>query len=115
MFITLTLCAAASFEQNNCLEAALSLLEALNKDFNIQQEDYNSVHASLRDLVSLYFALHFHSSDYSLFVPPLIEYFPLLLLCVSTRYDHAETEEHQIPKTLQNCNVTNVLCVFRLW
>ncbi|XP_056881158.1 telomeric repeat binding factor a isoform X3 [Takifugu flavidus] len=42
---------AASFEQNNCLETVLSLLEALNKDFIIQQEDYNSVHASLRDLI----------------------------------------------------------------
>lgn len=47
------------FDQIDCLESALSLLEDVNHNFNIQPEDYNSVKTSLKELVSVHFNLHF--------------------------------------------------------
>lgn len=54
-----SLSAAVSFDQIICLESALILLEDVNQEFRIQQEDYNSVHASLKELVCVCFCWHF--------------------------------------------------------
>lgn len=43
------------FDQIDCLESALTLLEDVNHTFIIQQEDYNSVKTSLKELVSVHF------------------------------------------------------------
>lgn len=60
----MALSAAVPFEQIDCLESALSLLEDVNHNFKIQQEDYNSVKTSLRELVSVHFNLNFISIHY---------------------------------------------------
>lgn len=43
------------FDQIDCLESALTLLEDVNHNFIIQQEDYNSVKTALKELVSVHF------------------------------------------------------------
>lgn len=63
------------FDQIDCLESALILLEDVNHNFIIQQEDYNSVKTSLKELVSVHFNLHFLGIYIcSLFGYELIEY-----------------------------------------
>lgn len=59
------------FDQIDCLESALTILEGVNHTLIIQQEDYNSVKTSLKELVSVHFI---GINIYSLFGFYLIEY-----------------------------------------
>lgn len=56
---SLPLFAAVPFDRIDCLESALSLLEDVNHNFNVQQEDYNRVKTLLKELVSVHFNLQF--------------------------------------------------------